>query len=191
MFYNFKMFVSMHKQKIIIISLSILIIVLILVACALVFALRKKTAETKDLTKFFNANKDISITLPDSLDMDIVTDSDYELLLNSATDSNAIGISKTQKNPIYTFEQFIDSDKSIYVSDFEDVQDLTDITKGNANDIPYYKYSFKTSESYIEVYWFERNDAYYIVDFACDTKNGASDLKGNIEEIINSLTFVN
>ena len=189
MSYDLKTFFSMNKQKIIIAALSILIVILLIIAILLIFAFKNKTQEEKDLTKFLSSSKNVSLTLPDSLDMDIVTDRDYELLLNSIHDGNAIGISKTQKNPLYTFEQFINSDRETYISSFENPKNVTDISSGTVNDIPYYKYSFNTNESYIEVYWIERNDAYYIIDFACDTKSGSSDLKGNIQEIMNSLTF--
>jgi len=187
--YNIKEFLEIHKQKILIITLAIIALVLIIVAVLMVLSLHKKNLEEKNLTKFMSSDQKIAITLPDNLSMDIVTDPSYELLLNSISDGNAIGISKTQKNPIYTFDQFASSDKSTYISNFENPQNITEISRQSINQNTYLKYSFNTQDAYIEVYWIEKNDFYYIIDFACDTKSGASDLKDNINTIMNSLTF--
>ena len=50
--------------------------------------------------------------------------------------------------------------------------------------------SFETDESYIEVYWFDVNDNYYVIDFACD-KDGDIDLKPYISSIIDTLQIEN
>lgn len=185
MFLQLEMFFSRHKQQIILIILAIIIIALIIAAVAVLSFWKKGSYKT---TTFLSKDKSISITLEDNLEMDILNNnsSSHDLLLTSVSNNNTIAVSKTDKNPVYSASEFVSADKSNYASEFENSKNISDISQGNISGYTYYKYSFETDTSYIEVYWIDANNIYYVLDFACD-KNSNIDLKSNITKILDSL----
>lgn len=185
MFLQMKMFFSMHKQKIFIILLSIITVILIVVAAHVLSFYKSGTYKT---TTFVSSKKDFSITLQDNLNMDISGNSEYELLLKSADNNNVIAVARTEKNPIYSTKELIDADKTNYTSQYENPQNISEINLGKLKDYSYYKYSFETEEYFVEVYWLEANNYYYVFDFAAD-KNSSIDLKSNIITILETLEF--
>lgn len=189
MLLELRMFLSRHKQHILVIFLSLLTISLIIAAVFVVSFWKKGSFKT---TTFMSSDKEISLTLEDNLGMDIhiSNDSSHALLLTSASNGNTIAVSKTDKNSVYTMSDFVNADKSNYATEFENSQNVSDISQGSLKGYTYYKYSFETDESYIEVYWFDVNDNYYVIDFACD-KDGDIDLKPYISSIIDTLQIEN
>lgn len=188
MLLQLRMFLSRHKQHILIILLSLITIALIIAAVFVLSFWKKGSYKT---TTFMSADKDISLTLEDNLGMDIYNNNDsHKLLLTSASNENTIAVSKTEKHPVYSMQEFVNADKSNYASEFENSKNISDISQGTLKGYTYYKYSFETDISYIEVYWLDVNNNYYVLDFACD-KNSELDLKSNISTILDTLTISN
>lgn len=187
MFLQMKMFFSMHKQKIFIILLSIITIILVVVAAHVLSFYKSGTYKT---TTFVSTKKDFSITLQDNLEMDLSGNNNYELLLKSTNNNNVIAVSRTEKNPIYSIKDLIEADKTNYTSQYEEPQNISEINLGKLKNYSYYKYSFDAKEHYVEVYWFEVNNYYYVFDFVSD-KNSSIDLKSNITSILETLEFKN
>ena len=189
MFLQLEMFFSRHKQKIILITLAVIVIALI-IACVCVLSFWKKGSYKT--TTFLSKDKSISLTLENNLGMDIFNNNstDHILLLTSASSKNTIAISKTEKNPVYSSSDFVNADKSNYATEFENSKNISDISQGTILGYTYYKYSFETDTSYVEVYWIDTNDYYYVIDFACDN-NSNIDLKSNINKILDTIEINN
>lgn len=189
MFFQIKMFLSIHKKLILLILLSIITIILLVVA-GFVIAFRNKG--TYKTTKFISVDKDFSITLNDTLKMDLVNKNNYKLYIASIDNNNKniIAVSTTDINPLYSMEELVNADKTNYVSEFENVSNVSETFITPIKGKTCYKYSFDTKDSYIEVYWINMNNVYYVFDFACN-KKATTDLKSNINNILNTLEFTN
>lgn len=187
MFFQIKMFFSIHKKLIFIILLSIITVALIIVA-GLVIAFRNKGSYKT--TKYISVNKDFSITLQDNLEMDLSNKSGYKLYITSIDKNvkNIIAVSTTDLNPLYTMEELVNADKTNYVSEFENSSNVSETFITTVKGKSCYNYSFDTDSSYIEVYWINANNTYYVFDFACDKKSPVN-LKANITNILNTLEF--
>lgn len=187
MFLQLEMFFSRHKQKIILILLTVIVIALIIAAVCVLSFWKKGSYKT---TTFYSKDKSISLTIEDNLELDILNNntSEHDLLLTSVSNNNTIAVSKTKKNPVYSANDFVNADKSNYASEFENSINISDISQGKVSGYTYYKYSFETDTSFIEVYWITTNDYYYVIDFACD-KNSSIDLKSNITKILDTINI--
>ena len=188
MFLRLKFFLSAHKQKFIISILILTILVLIIIA---ILTLKLWKNGTNKTTTFISSKKDFSIILSDTLEMNIYNNNSYDLLLKSKSDKNTIAISSfTEINSIYPLLDIIEADKKNYISQFENVSNISEISEGNLSKSLYnfHKYSFETNKLYVEVYWIEFNNKYYIFDFASD-KNSSVNLKSNINSILETLEF--
>lgn len=191
MFSRLKFFLSTHKQKLIVGILILIILILLIVA---ILVLRFWKSGTYKTTTFVSSKKDFSIILSDNLEMNVYNNSSYDLLLKSTSESNknTIAISSfTEINSIYPLQDIIEADKKNYISQFENVSNISEISEGNLskNLYNFHKYSFETNKLYLEVYWIEFNNKYYIFDFVSD-KNSSVSLKSNINSILETLEFV-
>ncbi len=188
MFLRLKDFLLFHKKKIIIAILLLIILILFIVAISVIKTWKSGTYKT---TTFVSSKKDFSITLPDTLEMNIYTNESYDLLVKSVSNKNVIAVSAFDKiDSIYSFGDIINADKSHYIAQFQNVTNISDVSAGTLNKSSYnfHKYSFETNELYVEVYWVEFNNKYYIFDFAND-KNSSIDLKSSINSILETLEF--
>lgn len=188
MLLRLKDFFSLHKKKIIIVILSIIVLVLLIIAISMAKFWKSGTYKT---TTFVSSKKDFSITLSDTLEMNIYTTDSYDLLLKSVSNKNIIAISSFNEiDSIYSFQDIINADKNNYISQFENVTNVSEISEGHLDKSSYnfHKYSFETNELYVEVYWIKFNNKYYIFDFAHD-KNSSIDLKSSINSILETLEF--
>ncbi|MCI9016516.1 MAG: hypothetical protein HFJ53_05075 [Clostridia bacterium] len=162
-----------NNKKFIIIGISfILVIILIyfLFFSKISFLKKKYVVLTSTDNKY-------SIEIPSKIDYIVSENSEFTLDLYSSEDELYIYGSSILKKDDIEFYSIVDNDKSNYLSDKENVRDLSDIVELSIDDNKSYEYSFiyyDTSyekDFYTNILWIENGDYIFVINFEVEAKN--------------------
>ena len=186
---------KLNIKKIIIISFIIVISIGLLI-----YLLLPKTKETIEKIEekdnpnsiFYNDNKTISLEIPKTYNFaQYSPTNNYIFELRNNNNLNVF-ISEVKKIQNKELSEVIVADQTAYIAQFDKYSNLSNISNFHYNGSKAYSYSFHYLDSktktayYLQTFWIEKNDNYYILDieFPLDT---LSENSKAINDILNSL----
>ena len=185
-FYNYK--------KLIIISSAILALIIVATIAGFVFLRMRSSNSSSDFTysKLISYDNVFSITVNDVFDFKKQDkNDDYNLILKSYNYNSSIYISSFDLSKIRSIEDVLNSDKKIFLSNFQNASEISELSSKNISDYKVYEYHFKTSNRIIQNYYVLTENKIYIFDFDIDKNNDYEyNLEDFTEEIIKSFKLL-
>ena len=116
---------------------------------------------------------------------------DYSLVLKSEVYNSEIYVSSFNSSRVRSIEDVLQEDKKGFTSKFKSISQLSELSSVDVSEYKVYKYSFKSSNRFIQCYYIVSNKNVYIIDFDIDTsKDYEYNLEDYTEEIIESFKIL-
>lgn len=193
LFFNWRKSLNLKK---LIITILILLIIIVIILISIFY--KKEPVENSpsapiyndktNTTTFFDTNCKISLEIPNKYNLkQFKTSQDYLLELRSESNLS-IFISSKDKIPSRHLKDVVFADKESFTENFFAVSNVSDVKELNINESTHYSYSFNYIDEnlnqsfYIQIFWIETNDNYYVFDieFPLDNLNNYPDIANDI-----------
>lgn len=195
----FEIHQNFDTKKIIFFSLIVIFLIFIIVISR---TLKNNSATTLEnqlssssSTTFFDKENILGITLPKKYNLSLSPEDNNEHILNLKSDKNLnISITKTDLIENKTIEEICNLDKEHYITNFENVKNVSNLTESKVKEYPAYTYTFNYSVSDVEIFfqtiWIKCENNYYILDVSFP-QNDFEQFTNLINEILNSFEINN